>query len=124
MTLKSYLWAIRMGTFLSIGAFVAVLFFIDPEAWGFLGKILFYFSLALALSGVFILFLTWLYLRLNRDLDNMSVILGASFRQGILLSALAVIILLLQSFRILTWWDGILVVAGMLLIELYFLTRK
>ncbi len=124
MTLKTYLWAIRIGTLLSVGAFATVLFFVDPEVSGLAGQALFYGSLMLALSGIFILFLTWSRLKLDHDRENMAVVLGTGFRQGILLAILAAIILLLQSYRVLTWWDGLLVVAGVLLVELYFLTRR
>ena len=47
-----------------------------------------------------------------------------SFRQGILLALLAVGLLILQSFRMLVWWDALLVVAGVFLIELYFLSKN
>jgi len=33
-------------------------------------------------------------------------------------------LLFLQQNRLLTWWDGALAVAGIFLVELYFLTRR
>jgi hypothetical protein len=48
---------------------------------------------------------------------------GLSLRQGILLAILVIALLVLQSFRMLVWWDGLLVLAGVILIELYFLSR-
>jgi len=47
-----------------------------------------------------------------------------SLRQGMLLSLLACGLLFLQSFRILVWWDGLLLLAGIFLIELYFLNKN
>ncbi|MCX6763190.1 MAG: hypothetical protein NTZ97_00430 [Candidatus Moranbacteria bacterium] len=47
-----------------------------------------------------------------------------SLRQGILLALLAVGLLALQSFRMLVWWDGLFLLAGIFLIELYFLSRN
>ena len=45
-----------------------------------------------------------------------------SFRQGILVALLATSLLVLQGLRILLWWDGLLLVAGIFLIELYFIS--
>ncbi len=48
---------------------------------------------------------------------------GLSFRQGVLLSMLCVGLLILQGLRMLVWWDGLLLVGGVFLIEFYFLSR-
>lgn len=122
MTLKLYLWGIRLVTLLAIGGWIAVITKVDPDKSGALGQALFYFSLFLTLSGIFILFLTWLKRKFS-DPQNLTENLKISFRQGLLLALLAVILLLLQNRRILTWWDGLLAVAGVFLIELYFLSR-
>ncbi len=47
-----------------------------------------------------------------------------SFRQGFLIGLAAVILLILQLFRILVWWDGFLAIAAILMIELFFLSFK
>jgi len=47
-----------------------------------------------------------------------------SLRQGILLALLATSLLVLQGLRMLLWWDGLLIVAGIFLIELYFLSDR
>lgn len=122
MTLRSYLWGMRISTVLSIAAWIAVVYNVNPEEAGIVGQILFYLSLFLALAGIFILFLTWLRRKILGS-DWAFAHLGMSFRQGILLSALANMLLIFQGFRILTWWDGLLLVAGIFIIELYFLSR-
>jgi hypothetical protein len=124
MTLKSYLWGIRIGTILSLLAFVLVLFNVDPQTTGISGQLIFYISSFLVLSGVFVLFFSWSRLKWSNENESASVLLALSFRQGILLAILCVAILAMQSLRILTWWDGLLVLAGILLVELYFLARK
>ena len=48
---------------------------------------------------------------------------GVSFRQGALIAIAVCALLILQSFRLLVWWDGGIIVAGILLIELWFLSR-
>lgn len=122
MTLKSYLWGMRLGTLLALIAWSLVVFYTDPEKGDVLVKFIFYFTLFLFLSGIFILMLSLL----RRKFGGNGVVLsdlGMSFRQGMLLALLVVILLILQSFRFLVWWDGLLSVAGIFLIELYFLTK-
>lgn len=122
MTLKSYLWGMRIGTLASLSALFLIVYYIDPEKSGIQGKIIFYFTVFLALSGIFILMLSWARRKLRKEGAVFSDF-GISLRQGALLSVLAVVLLILQSFRFLTWWDGLLAVAGIFLVELYFLTR-
>jgi len=124
MTLKTYLWGIRAGTALSLLALGLVLFNVDPETSGIAGQVMFYVSAFLSISGIFVLFFTWSRLKWSHAPEDAPVLLATSFRQGLILSSLCVIILVMQSFRVLTWWDGLLVLAGILLVELYFLARK
>lgn len=124
MTLKSYLWGMRISAVFSFAAWLLVLWYVDPEKSGAPGKFLFFASTFLFFSGIFILFFTWLRRRVGEDDQYALVYLGASFRQGILLAVMAMILLLLQQYRVLTWWDGALVVVGIFLVELYFLTRR
>jgi hypothetical protein len=112
----------RTGTLLSLAAWVLAVYYTDPEKEGIVGELIFYFTLFLLLSGIFILMLSYLRRKLRKDGAVFSD-LGISFREGMLLSLLSIILLILQSFRFLTWWDGLLAVAGIFLAELYFLTR-
>lgn len=122
MTLGLYLWGVRISTLLALAALGAVVMFINPQESGIFGQAVFYLSLLFALSGIFILSLTWLR-RITSGEETPFIYIGMSFRQGILLAVIAVILLALQSFRVLTWWDGLLVVAAVFLAELYFLSR-
>jgi hypothetical protein len=123
MTLRSYVWGIRLVTLLSLTALVAVLKFVDPDSTGMGGKMLFYFSLFFTLSGIFNLLLLWLRKKLM-DPDTVSFSIGLSFRQGNLLSLFAIGLLVMQSLRILVWWDGALLLAGIFIIELYFVSKS
>jgi len=123
MKLKSYVWGMGLISLISLIAFYLVAVNVDPAASGAAGKALFYLVLFFFLSGLFNLLL----------LGSRRVFLGSevafhgislSLRQGILLAILAIALLILQSFRMLFWWDGLLVLAGIFLIELYFLSRK
>lgn len=124
MTIKSYLWGMRIGTITSLAAWLLVLVYVDPNTAGAMGKILFFLSMFLVLSGMFALLLTWLRKMLGSGEVIAFAYLGMSFREGVLLALLTVALLVLQGFRVLTWWDASLVVAGVFLIELYFLTRR
>jgi hypothetical protein len=122
MTLKAYIWGMRIITLLSLSAFGIVIAYIDPEKSGPMGITLFYLATFFLLSSGFNLFLLFARKKLlGTELAAASV--GLSFRQGILLSGIVLGILILQNFRILIWWDALLVIAGVFLIELYFLSR-
>jgi len=122
MTLKSYIWGMRFVTLFSIAGLAAVVYFVDPEA-GPVGKILFYFILFFALSGI----LNLIFLRLRRGITTSETAfanVGMSLRQAMILSFFAIGLLILQSFRVLVWWDGLLLLAGIFLVELYFLSKS
>lgn len=124
MTLKSCLWGIRFGTLLSLVAWIMIILYVDPYKSGIAGQILFYASTLLFFAGLFILFFSWIRRRVTGDDENALICLGTSFRQGIMITFLLIILLFLQQHRLLVWWDGALVIAGIFLVELYFLTRK
>lgn len=124
MTLKSYLWGMRVSTVLALAGWLMVVLYIDPAKSGAIGQLLFYASSLLLLAGLFILLLTWLG-KGNEDGEEIELAhIGASFRQGFLLSFLVLILLFFQNKGVLTWWDGALAVAGIFLVELYFLSHR
>ena len=123
MTLKSYIWGMRIVTLFSIVAFISVILYVDPESAGFLGGAIFFVLLFFVLSGMFNLFL----LRLRKNMISFETSfsnVSLTFRQAALLSLLAIGLLIMQSFRVLVWWDGLLLLAGIFLVELYFLSRN
>lgn len=122
MTLKSYIWGMRFVTLFSIAGLVAVVYCVDPDA-GPVGKMLFYFILFFVLSGI----LNLLFLRLRRRITTSETAfanVGMSLRQAMILALFAIGLLILQSFRVLVWWDGLLLLAGVFLVELYFLSKS
>ncbi len=124
MTLKAYLWGMRISWAVTLIAWGLVLTHIDPEKSGAPGWLLFYVSFFLLLASTFALLLIWIWHHWQKDEDAAMMYIGTSFRQGALLALLFVGLLFLQQYRVLTWWDGALSVAGIFLIELYFLTRN
>lgn len=122
MSLKAYLWGLKISTVLALSAWGLTLFWVDPQKGGWVGQLLFYSSLFLTLSGIFALLLTAVRKR-KTDNEEQMFHVGMSLRQGLLLAVLAIALLAMQRFGVLVWWDGLLAVAGILLVELYFLSR-
>ena len=113
---------VRIISLFSFFVLVFIITQIDPEK-NWQSKMFFFAAFFFALCGVLNLF----FLRLRRknmreEMLGENIIL--SFRQSILLAILATGLLFLQSLRMLAWWDGMLVMAGIFLVELYFLSRE
>lgn len=122
MTLRSYLWGLRIGTLTSFAALCAVIFLTDPVDIGVTAFVLFYATFFFTAAGVGVLVLTWIWQRMAKDMLTLGE-MGMAIRQGILLGLLSTIIVGLQQAKVLVWWVGIIAIVGVFLIELYFLTR-
>jgi hypothetical protein len=123
MTLKSYILGMWIIAILSLVAFGAVVILVDPMASGTLGITLFYLVAFFAFSSIFNISLIFLRRKfIGAEMAAANV--GLSFRQGILMTFMVLGILILQNLRMLVWWDALLVVAGVFLIELYFLSKN
>lgn len=122
MTLNLFLWGMRIISLFSLLALGIVICFIDPRKAGIIGEALFYLSLFFFLSGIFTLFFAFVRRKFSdSDKDHF---LSINFRQGLLAAVLVIILLFFQSKRILVWWDGLLILAGILLVEFYFLSKN
>jgi hypothetical protein len=118
MTLPRFLVLLGISTILAWVAWVLTLNYIDPGAGDPVSIFLFSASLFLALSGS--VALGGFLLRLWRSGGTEFVLyraLATSVRQGFLLGTLAVITLVLQGAHLLRWWNGALLVAGLVLLE-------
>lgn len=123
MSLKAYIWSLILSTFLALGAWLFILFNIDPYEAGLAGQILFYFSLWIFLLGLWVNILVWLRVKFLGG-EGAIETMGLSFRQGFLLALLIVSIIALNATGYFTWWIGLLVTAGIFLVEFYFLSRE
>lgn len=132
MPYQYFLWGMRISGLLALIGLGWIVFFLSPYQNQNEEKVLafnvafFEACLFLAFFAGFSLFLFWLRrwgkkdeLRKN-DLDKLA---GVSLRQGLLLSILVMALLIMQSFNVLTWWDGLLAMGAILLLEFYFLAR-
>jgi len=123
VSLKAYIWSLIFSTTLALSAWLFVLFNIDPYESGLLGQIFFYFSFWLFVLGVLVNILVWLRVRFLGGVQAMET-MSLSFRQGFLLSSLFVALLILKANDYLVWWLGLLLVAGIFLMELFFLSKE
>lgn len=119
---RNYILAVLGASVISWISFVVVIFQMSPFSRPFLSLSLFYATLFVALSGTF----SMLFYGLRR-LANQTEIhnrhLNASIRQGVLISVLLVVGLGFQRLRILTWWDGLILLGIVLMIEFYFMNK-
>lgn len=85
--------------------------------WGAL--LAFFISLFIALSATFALMIFFLkrFLHGNEVIFSFLVI---ALRQGILISLGICLLLLLKSLQVFFWWDGLIIILVMVLIELAF----
>jgi len=111
------------GTLISWGAFVLVILNIDPFNSGFVGLFSFYIMLFLSLMGTFALFGFFV----RAIFVKRSVLfrhIGVSLRQSVLFSSLIVISLMLQANNLFTWWNAVLLIMGLGLLEFFLLGRE
>ncbi len=123
MSLKQYLIWMAIGTAVAWGAFFVVLNYLSPDTAGMLGFAFFYLSLFLSITGTLTLFgFAWRHFR-HRD-EVLFRHVSISFRQGLLLAAMAVGALLLQANKLLTWWNLGLLIVGLTLLEFFLLSAR
>ena len=124
MTLRQYLVFMSLGTLLAWSAVAVIVLTIDPvEASPVIFAAL-YASLFLALTGTLSVGGFVFRSILLRQQDILSRQVAAAFRQAMLLSALAVMTLHLQSRGLLTWWNALLMVMVLTLMEFFFISTK
>jgi hypothetical protein len=121
MSLRAYLTIMGFGTVVAAATFFLVLFRVDPDAAGALDFVLFYASLFLLIAGLVSIsgFLARVYM--HRD-EILSRLVGLSFRQAILLSAVAVGALGLHSRGLLSWWNSLILVVAVTVAEFIFIS--
>jgi hypothetical protein len=123
MTLKQYLVVMSAGTLLAGAAVAMVLMTVDPTDTQSIVFAALYICLFLALTGLLsiigFLLRVWL---LRKDVLSRQVLVA--FRQAVLLSAVMVTALILQSRSLLNWFNAALIVAALTLLEFFFITAK
>ena len=123
MTLKQLVYLIGIATLLLWGGWLWSLFNFDPTLSGILGFVFFYFTLFLSLTGT--ISLLGLFARkMNKKYNIIFYTVVVSFRQALILSALVISLLLLQSFRVMRWWNVLIIFILVVALETIILVRQ
>lgn len=123
MSFRSYLIFMALATIVAWIAWVVVLHSVDPTRSGYVGLLLFYLTLIMAVFGT--ISVLGLLVRLWRSKSELpSRIALRSFRHGILLSTLIVSSLIVLSQGWFRWWIMLLMVLIVALLEMAFLSSR
>ena len=120
MDLKKFLLSMSFATLLCWFGFLTVIISISPNEIGPLTFLLFYLILALAVIGTLTI-IGFLIRKLFNKNELAFEHVIVSFRQAIWLSLILIISLYLQSKQLLAWWNAILLILGLGLIEFFYL---
>lgn len=106
-----------IGTVVCFVAWFFVILSLDPTQAGFLGFFFFYASLFLAIFGLFSVIGFLVRWKILKDDEVVFRHVKRTFRQAIILAAAVIFVLFLLQLRLLTWWNGILLVLLLLALE-------
>lgn len=123
MSVGHYILGIFITAILGWASWLVVVFNISPFISHQIALTLFYASLFVALTTTFTLLIY--YLRTSLIKNHLYFAhLNVSLRQGSLLALMVNIGLVFQRLRVLTWWDALLLLIIVMLIEFYFTGRE
>lgn len=124
MTLRQYLILMSIGTALCWLVWFLVISNIDPKESGWLGFILFYISLYLALTGAISVIGFIVKKRITQNDEIVFHHVHHTFRQGLLIALLFTTTLMMLQFKVLNWWTGLTVVLLFLVMESMILANR
>lgn len=119
-----YFMIIGISTLLAWGAWVSVLWLMDPEISGWIGLVSFYASLFLAVVGTFFLLGLGLRLLVTRGRLDPFGSVDISLRQSVFLAVLLCGALLLQGNRLFSWWAAGFLLAALVFLECFFIIQQ
>lgn len=124
MTLRHYFIVMSGATLISWFAWALVLMNTNPFEATFLIYLIFYASLFVSLVGtvstVGLAIQIWFF---KQDAPQFRQV-KKTFRQGVFLATLLIVALFLESQRLLTWWNILLLILAFTFFELFFVTNK
>lgn len=124
MTLRQYLVFMSIGTVVCAAAWFFVILSLDPTQAGFLGFLFFYVSLWLAVFGLFSVVGFLVRWKILKDDEVVFRHVKKTFRQAIIFSSAICLALFLLQLRLLTWWNGILLILLFLALEGVIFTNR
>ena len=113
-----------LGTLICWGILAFIVITLDPTQAGALGLTFFYFSLFLAILGTFSVIVFLLRRLVIKDNEIVFRHVKNTFRQGVLFSALLVLALYLWQKQLLYWWNGIFLVALLIILEVIVFSQR
>jgi len=123
MSLTRYLLMMICATALCWFAWFTVVQSVDPFETDMIGFLLFYSSVTLALAGTFAIvgfFIRTMLLKQELVFQKVAI----AFRQGIFFAILIDGFLILQSMRLLTWYNIAFLMIGLTIAEFFVISRK
>ncbi|MDP2631522.1 MAG: hypothetical protein Q8P30_01995 [Candidatus Uhrbacteria bacterium] len=123
MNIRQYILLLSIGTAMAWSAWFVVLISIDPATAGWQAFLIFYVTLFTSLAGLFMTIST--VVRVQRfPVRDLGDLVHISLRQGLALSLLVTVALILMSQNLLTWWTLLLLVLSIIFIEFVLHSRK
>lgn len=123
MTLRQYLFWMLISTALCWLGWLSVIGMVDPAGAGWMGFFIFYAALCLSLIGTFSVIGLAARSLAHRH-EPVSRHAATSFRQSLLLTAFLAGSLILQSHAMLTWWNLLLFVATLTVMEFFLISFR
>lgn len=123
MTLKQYLILMTIGTIICWLTWLLLIFSVSPADAGLTGLLFFYFSLGLAILGTFSVLGFIIKRSVIKNDDAVFRHVKKTFRQGMLVSLYLIILLVLQSQNLLSWWNALILVMIFIIIEFAYLSK-
>lgn len=122
MGYRSFLAMMIAGTVAACGLLMYVIFNINPFESGLIGLFVFYISLYASLVGLLSLAGIIFRVHIRNRLQTAFREVRIAFRHAVLLSGVAVTALILSSINWLAWWNFMILLAVIGLLEYVFLT--
>jgi len=112
-----------LATGICWSAWAVVLNSVNPQTTNWIGFVLFYVSLFLSVVGTTAIFGFFIrFILMRKDLVFRQV--AVAFRQSFLFAIILVGSLILQSYRMLTWYNAVLLVVGLTALEFFLISYK
>lgn len=115
---------IGLGSLIAWATWLLVLFTVNPFESGFLGFGMFYIALMVALVGTLSIVGFGIRMLIYKHEAVVLREVTTAFRQACLLSIVLIGSLLLQSKSLLAWWNVLLFILLISILELFFLSSR
>lgn len=112
-----YVWSMVAGTLLAWGGWAFVLWQVNPNEGGFIGFLLFYLTLLIALIGSFTLLGIFFRVYVKKRHHVVIREVHIAFRHATFMGFMAVVSLALSAHGWLKWWVFLLLLAVIALLE-------